>query len=412
MAQIKFYSSSAMPSENIDANGLYFIDNGEIYKGAVRFGCGRVTTLETAPSDAARGDINITGGVASVFDGTTWQELGGTTPTFATGDADGQLKLGTVNATVSGWGTLASSVSANASAIASVSSAVGSLASTVDDLESTVSDIETAVSGFASIVDVTNNAVSAASGTFTDLTVTSTATFSVTSVSASALTVNGKTVEEITASTVAAISASTVTSSANGISVGVTTQGGSVTAVSVNATAFGNVMHFAGVVSTPSEIVAPAGGDIVVIGTNAASGYTAGQEYIYVSTTSTWEVIGDQNTYALNAYAPASETVTAGTTTLPDAVHAIASAFDTLKTSVSNIATSLGTLESTVSGLESTVGGLASTVSSISSAFASLGDAAQKSVATSVTASGVANDLPTCSAVEAYVTDALTWITA
>jgi hypothetical protein len=44
MAQIKFYSLAAMPTENIDENGLYFIDGGEIYKGAVRFGRGRVTT--------------------------------------------------------------------------------------------------------------------------------------------------------------------------------------------------------------------------------------------------------------------------------------------------------------------------------------------------------------------------------
>lgn len=187
MAQIKFYSLAEMPTESIDANGLYFINNGEIYKGAVRFGRGRVTSQETAPSDAVCGDINVYGGVAKVFDGTAWQELGGTIPTLETGDEDGQLKFGSVNATVSGWGALASSVSANASAIASVSSAVGSLASTVGDIES-------AVSGFAGIVDATNNAVSAASGTFTSLTVTGTATFSVTNVSAEALTINGSTV--------------------------------------------------------------------------------------------------------------------------------------------------------------------------------------------------------------------------
>ena len=367
MAQIKFYSLAAMPSESIDANGLYFINNGEIYKGAVRFGRGRVTTQETAPADAVCGDINVYGGVAKVFDGTDWQELGGTIPTFATGDADGQLKLGSVNATVSGWGTLAASVSANASSIS--------------DLESAVSAIESVVS------TADGGAVSASSGTFTNLTVTSTATFSVTNVSADALTINGKTVEEIAASTVAAISASTVTSSANGISVGVTTQGGSVTAVSVNATAFGNVMHFAGVVSSPSDIASPVAGDIVVIGSQPDTGYVTGQEYIYVSTTSTWEVIGDQSTYALNAYAPGTEVVTAQASTLPDAVHAIASAFDTLNT--------------TVSGLASDLASVSTALGSLASSFASLGDAAQASVANSVDAS--AATLPTCSAVADYV---------
>ena len=72
----------------------------------------------------------------------------------------------------------------------------------------------------------------------------------------------------------------------------------------------------------------------------------------------------------MNAYAPGTEVVTAGTTTLPGAVHAIASAFD------------------------------------------SLGAAAQKSVATSVAAVGADNDLPTCSAVKAYVSDELTSFTS
>lgn len=365
MAQIKFYSLASMPTESIDANGLYFIDNGEIYKGAVRFGRGRVTTQETVPADAVRGDINVYGGVAKVFDGTAWQELGGTTPTFDTGDSDGQLKLGSVNATVSGWGTLAASVSANASSI---------------------SDLESAVGAIESIVDVSNGgAVSASSGTFTNLTVTDTATFSVTTVSASSLTIGGSTVAEIADAQIAAISSSTATSTANGVTVSVTTQGGSVTAVAVNAASFGNVMHFAGVVSTPTEIATPAGGDIVVIGSQPDTGYVAGQEYIYDGTK--WEVIGDQNTYALNTYAPGTEVVTAAAATLPDAVHAIAAAFDTLNT--------------TVSGLASDLASVSTALDSLTSSFASLGTAAQASVANSVDTS--ATTLPTCSAVADYV---------
>ena len=365
MAQIKFYSLASMPSENIDANGLYFIDNGEIYKGAVRFGRGRVTTQETVPADAVRGDINVYGGVAKVFDGTNWQELGGTTPSFATGDADGQLKLGSVNATVSGWGTLAASVSANASSI---------------------SDLESAMSAIASVVSTSDGgAVSASSGTFTNLTVTDTATFSVTNVSASSLTVNGSTVAEIADAQISAIATATVSSSSGGIEVAVTTAGGSVTGVVVNATSFGNVMHFRDTVSNTSDVSNPVAGDIVII-TNADTGFRNGQEYIY-TTASTWELIGDQSGYALNAYAPGAEVVTAGATTLPGAVHAIAAAFDTLSASVSNIATSIGTLQTAVS--------------SLTSSFANLGDAALKSVATTLDSS--ATTLPTCSAVASYV---------
>lgn len=365
MAQIKFYSLASMPTENIDANALYFIDGGEIYKGAVRFGRGRVTTLESEPADAVRGDINVYGGVAKVFDGTAWQELGGTTPAFATGDADGQLKLGSVNATVSGWGTLASSVSANASSI---------------------SDLESAMSAIASVVSTSDGgAVTASSGTFTNLTVTNTATFSVTNVSASSLTVNGSTVAEIADAQIAAISSATATSTANGVTVSVTTSGGSVTAVQVDAAAFGNVMHFAGVVSAPTEITGPASGDIVVIGSQPDTGYVTGQEYIYDGTK--WEVIGDQSTYALNTYAHGTEVVTAAAATLPDAVHAIAAAFDTLNT--------------TVSGLASDLASVSTALGSLASSFASLGDAALKSVATTLDSS--ATTLPTCSAVADYV---------
>lgn len=58
-------------------------------------------------------------------------------------------------------------------------------------------------------------------------------------------------------------------------------------------------MHFRGVVDQPSEISNPANGDFVVISSTPATGYNAGQEYVYVTegspATGRWEVIGDQN---------------------------------------------------------------------------------------------------------------------
>lgn len=406
MAQIKFYSLAAMPSENIDENGLYFIDNGEIYKGAVRFGRGRVTTQETVPADAVRGDINVYGGVAKVFDGTAWQELGSKTPTFDTGDSDGQLKLGSVNATVSGWGTLAASVSANASSI---------------------SDLESAVSAIASIVDTDNGgAVSASSGTFTNLTVTSTATFSVTNVSAEAITINGSTVEQIADKQIAAISSATATSTANGVTVSVTTEGGSVTAVQVDATSFGNVMHFKDTVSNTANVSDPAAGDIVVIAgvTDSKSTFKNGQEYIYTNG-NTWELIGDQNTYAIKATVDASfsaiasswaslggaafvgtaSTVTADATTLPTC-SAVAAYVSSVVTGLSS------TVSASANGVEFSVTQTSGKLTSAS--LTGIGTAASKNFADALTSTGTS--LPTESAVAAYVaaaiSEALTWQTA
>ena len=47
--QIKFYSTSLASytalGSNADANGVFFVDEGELYKGTQRFGLGRVTTV-------------------------------------------------------------------------------------------------------------------------------------------------------------------------------------------------------------------------------------------------------------------------------------------------------------------------------------------------------------------------------
>ena len=195
-----------------------------------------------------------------------------------------------------------------------------------------VTDVKVAVT------DLSGNSVTANSATFTDLTVSGTATFNATEVVADSLKIGGKTVETIANEQIAAIAESTVTSSATGITVGVTTKGGSVTAVSVDASSFGNVMHFAGVVTElPSEGKA---GDIVVIGAGATGGLVQGQEYIYNG--DAWELIGDQKSYALNAYT-STATVYSGVATVPGALNAAGAAIDTINGKVS-------TLESAVTG--------------------------------------------------------------
>lgn len=399
--QVKFYSKASLPS-TIDQNGLYFIQNGELYKGSQRFGLGRVTNANTeealnAITDMARGDINVGYQGAKVYDGTTWQQLGGDIaslqsswrsdiatwtaglstggegsyitgitqdndgkvsatavafPTLATGDANGEVKLGSVSAKVNGWDNLVSSVS--------------DIASSVADIASTVTELGTDVSGLKSIVDVSNSAVTATTGSFTELTVTSTATFNVTAVSTDVLTINGSTVEEIADAEIAAISEATSSSSSNGITVGVTTEGGSIKAVTVNASAFGNVIHFRDVVSNTADVSDAMPGDIVVIGSNADTGFVTGQEYICTAsavedpaTPAVWEVIGDQTTYATNAYS-STATVYTGATTLPAAINAAGSAIDTLTSDVATLSSTIaafsgGTSSSTAGGVTASV---------------------------------------------------------
>ena len=504
MAQVKFYAKSALPSEGIDENGVYFIQGGELYKGSQRFGLGRVTVdAEFVPSTSskagqAKGDIVVTGsGAGWVFDGTNWQSIGGdisslqslwradistwtaglvvsgshqyitgitqaadgkvsatasnfddaarnaiatgtststsngvtvsvtTTsgvvtgvsvtapaaktwtavnvgdansyiynvtqgtdgqvsasaaafPTLATGDADGQVKLGSTNASVSGWDTVKTDIT---------------------NLKSVVS-----YSGTGESV------VTASTGNFTNLNVTDTATFSVTNVSATSLTVNGSTIEQIANAQISAIASVTQSSTSNGVTVSVTTAGGSVTAVSVDASAFGNVMKFRGVVSDTSDVTTPASGDIVVIGATPATGFVEGQEYIYDG--SKWELIGDQNTYALNAYS-STAAVYAGAATLPAAVSAAGAAIDTLNTNIATKA-SVGTSTSTDAGITGTVTLASNAAPSITMAVdvsalqtaLGLGDAAYRAVSTTVS-----DTTSTALVTEGAVATALTWIT-
>ena len=211
-----------------------------------------------------------------------------------------------------------------------IDNAIGALASATET--STANGIQVSVtteSGAVTSVEVNAPHISAESGTFETLTVTDTATFSATTVSADTLTIGGSTVEQLADKQIAAIAASTVVSASNGITVSVTTQGGSVTAVALDATAFGNVMSFKGVVTElPSE--SNVSGDIVVIGADpTGTGLVQGQEYIYDGTK--WELIGDQNTYAVNAYS-STATVFTGVETVPGALNAAGAAIDALKT--------------------------------------------------------------------------------
>ena len=403
--QVKFYSVAASDTKPTAANGIIFVDNGELYKGTQRFGLGRVTVdAEFNPSTStkdgqARGDIVVTGtGAGWVFDGTSWISIGGDIgtitsawqadisrwtaglavgdansyitsisqaadgkvtatavafPALDTGDNDGEVKLGTDAAKVSGW----------------------------DDLKGRVSAIET-------IVDASTNTVTATTGSFTELTVTSTATFSATTVSATSLTVNGSTVEQIAD---ARISNATLTGN-------ITAPGGTdlvnegqvVTYVSAAMQSFDNAMHYVGTTSDADIVqdatVAPdditgysaadmKAGDIVLKGTS---------EYIWNGTK--WELIGDQGVYATKAELSASWS-TLGT-----------AAFQNFASTVDANATTLPTCDAVVNYVSGVVTGLG------------LGDAAQKSVANTLTSTGTS--LPTESAVAGYVTTVVSGLDA
>ena len=306
---VKFYSVASLPSQPNNA-ALYFVNGGELYKGTQRFGANKVYTANANAADLSAategltdliaGDILLGFQGAKVWDGTAWQDLSAdiqsiiasVATTFTTGDSDGQLKLGSVNATVNGWDY-------------------------VDFLKSIVtSETEN---------ETTTTVVTANTGTFDNL------------------TVDGKTVPEIAAEVIASISKATqdATDTDAGITVSVTTSGGSVTGVSVAGpsiateiradgvasdtrvasekavrdaiSSFDNAVHFAGVGGElPSVSTSNNAGDIFVVGANPTGYITPtgqyaseageddvntalveGQEYIWDGTK--WEKIGDQN---------------------------------------------------------------------------------------------------------------------
>lgn len=195
--------------------------------------------------------------------------------------------------------------------------------------------------------------VTANSAEFTDLTVTSTATFSATTVSATTLTVGGSTVNKIAQDEIAAVTANTITATGTSLP----TQSAVATYVSAAVSNLAGAMHFRGAatitktgetitVTNFQETFTPAGGDVVVDTANNL-------EAVY--TGSAWELLGSNAVYALDAYAPGTESVTAGTTTLGGAVHAIAGAVDTLTTSFSNLGTAASMAYSTSVANDSTL---------------------------------------------------------
>ena len=113
---------------------------------------------------------------------------------------------------------------------------------------------------------------------------------------------------------------------------------------------FDNAMHFREVVASTGAISDPEKGDIVVIGSTPGEGFVAGQEYIYDGTK--WELIGDQRTYAVNAYT-SNATVYAGVETVPGALNAAGAAIDALKTKTNAYVG--GTSTSTDRGVTETV---------------------------------------------------------
>ena len=371
--QVKFYSVAASDTKPTAGNGIIFVDNGELYKGTQRFGANKVTLQETPPTfaqGAIAGDINIYNEHVTVFDGSLWRDIidvhdlgidtkaeagssateaqhgisagvvlsasdnpslsmtvgavttaAGITSTsdyFTTGSAIYDYANGLISGTT---GSYIESISkdangkltANAKAFPTLnldSNTEGGNDCGVYVSVTTQSGAVTSVEVSADNLNVSS--ITAVSGSFTNLTVTDTATFSATTVSATTLTVGGVDVSNI--------ATATSTSTANGITVGVTTANGGVTAVTLDATSFGNVMHFVGVASVSSSVPeSPDDGDIIVIGAatsealpeiklalGVANDVAQGQEYIYNG--SSWELIGDQNTYAIESVVSASVT--------------------------------------------------------------------------------------------------------
>lgn len=81
--QVKFYSVPASAATT-DVNGIYFKDDGHLYKGTSRFGANKVFIVASEADlnvDAAitagkvEGDIAIGYGSARVWDGTQWLPL-------------------------------------------------------------------------------------------------------------------------------------------------------------------------------------------------------------------------------------------------------------------------------------------------------------------------------------------------
>lgn len=408
--QVKFYSVAASDTKPKGGNGIIFVDNGELYKGAQRFGANKVTNQETPPTaaqGAIGGDINIYNNVAKVFDGSEWKtivDVGGldlankasvgTASTTAQHgvsatvilNANAQPNLAmTVNAVTTAAGitstadnfTTGSAIYNYANGLVAGASATDYVAAITRD--STTGKLTaqtktfptlnlsshtessndggiyvsvTTQSGAVTSVEVSADnlsvsSITAESGTFTNLEVTDTATFSATTVSATTLTVGGTAVDNIAASSKTggtegvAVTVSTARGGVTDVGVAITsatllstldladfagkdvvtaigpssgtgaatdTQVPTALAVAKKLATLDNAMHFLGVGTvtrntqtgaitvTPPAGTTPAKGDIVIDS-------TSGLEAICTNATGpTWELIGDNALYALNAY--------------------------------------------------------------------------------------------------------------
>ena len=398
--QVKFYSTATLPS-NANNGGIYFVGgpkNGELYKGATRFGAGRVSqaaNLSAAPSDAIRGDIVVCAvGGAYAYDGTKWVAIGPDLSAVKESwisditSAISGLDVSFVGASdttkiITGIEQVDGKIVAHAEAFPKLTSPsdghvalngtdveIKGWASLVDaknDLQSRVTGLESWKGSITGDALVAGTKVTAETGKFKNLTVSDTATFSATNVKATTLSVDseagatfgGNTISAIAdreaLAKIAAISAATKSATGgNVVTVSVTTSAGSVNKVEVAVqkatsiassgasddklatekavrdalTSLDNAMHFTGVV-TALPVEGMKAGDIVVIGGDSiAEGLVAGQEYIYDG--AKWELIGDQKTYAMNAYSKAGSAVMTGVDTVPKALDALAGAVDTL----------------------------------------------------------------------------------
>jgi hypothetical protein len=297
---------------------------------------GKVTAVEvTAPAAKTWTGINVGDAnsyIYNVTQGTDGQVSASAAafPTLATGTSDGTVKLGSgADAKVSGWDTVKTDIT---------------------NLKSVVS-----YSGSGDSV------VTATTGSFTNLTVTDTATFSATTVSATTLTIGGSDISDlISTGADARISAAKLSgniAASNGT--GLVNEGQVVNYVSAQLSSFDNAMHFIDAGTTlPTSAKA---GDVYVFTSDATDGsnYKAGQEVVYKGDNGTyssanWEVIGDQNNYVTTAAFQTSWT-TLGTAAFASTAATVTAGAETLPTGGA-VASYVGSAISTaISGLDSTV---------------------------------------------------------
>ena len=306
-----------------DPGGIYFVQGGELYKGGERFGLGRVTIANSTAdiTGMKRGDIVVTGsGAGWVYVGAGanegWQSIGGDIDSLQT----------SWRADISTWTAgLVSTAQGNDTYIKKITQ--GNDGKVSAEVSTFATDVKTAVGN--------GDASSTANGITVSVVTTS---GSVTSVSVEAANLNVTSISATTGS-FGTIYLGNPAVSANEIvtSIGPSEGTGSATnlqlptakAVRDLLNNLDNAMHFREVVASTGAITDPAKGDIVVIGAQPATGFVAGQEYIYDG--SKWELIGDQNTYAVNAYT-SNATVYTGVENVPGALNAAGAAIDALNT--------------------------------------------------------------------------------